>query len=169
MNFTIKGVKFFQLNIKLILFIIIDLSFTGMKSVGVENGRILTGSANNTTTSKIYVDALESLFYSYRICDRFNLLHRSNNFCRFTILNKLVIYLIEPFLCSRKVLYRLDCYVKWKWHDLEWWQGFKYVSHLLCKISLANSQYSATERHKNIWPIFNFSRSFYPIVFNIST
>ena len=69
MNLTIKGVKFSQLNIKLILFIIIDLSFTGMKSVGVENGRILTGSANNTTTSKIYVDALESLFHTEYLID----------------------------------------------------------------------------------------------------
>ena len=69
MNFTIKGVKFPQLNIKLILFIIIDLSFTGMMSVGVENGRILTGSANNTTTSKIYVDALESLFHTEYLID----------------------------------------------------------------------------------------------------
>ena len=69
MNFTIKGVKFFQLNIKLILFIIIDLSFTGMMSVGVENGRILTGSANNTTISKIYVDALESLFHKEYLID----------------------------------------------------------------------------------------------------
>ena len=69
MNFTIKGVKFFQLNIKLILFIIIDLSFAGMMSVGVENSRILTGSANNTTTSKIYVDALESLFHTEYLID----------------------------------------------------------------------------------------------------
>ena len=60
--------------------------------------------------------------------------------------------------------YIIDCYMKSKCPDLEWWQGFKYVSCLLCKISLANSQYLAMEGPKNSWPILNLSRSFYPII-----
>ena len=68
---------------------------------------------------------------------------------------------IKPIDCG------VDCYEKSNCPDLEWWKSFKYVPCLLCKISQANSQYSATERPSNIWPILNLSQSFYPIIISI--